>query len=91
MEEIYSTPFQTTFPWSRTRRSRYGKVPDKLTLYDRRRASLEIVNASPTYWDWSRQNVRVVSLVSGGRVRQQGAYWSHAVICALAARHVNRP
>jgi xanthine dehydrogenase YagR molybdenum-binding subunit len=37
------------------------------------------------------ENIRVVSLFLGGGFGSKGPCWSHTMICAMAARHVNRP
>jgi xanthine dehydrogenase YagR molybdenum-binding subunit len=91
MEEIYTTPFQTHNPLEPHATTAVWDGPDKLTLYDasqgifgdRKRVS-ELLGLELT-------NVRVVSLFLGGGFGSKGPCWSHTMICAMAARHVQRP
>jgi xanthine dehydrogenase YagR molybdenum-binding subunit len=91
MREIYSTPFHTHSPMEPHATIAVWDGPDKLTLYDAsqgifgdRKRVAELLGLEP-------ENVRVVSLFLGGGFGSKGPTWSHAVLCAMAARQVNRP
>jgi xanthine dehydrogenase YagR molybdenum-binding subunit len=91
LREVYTTPFQTHSPLEPHATIAVWEGTDKLTLYDAsqgifgdRKRVAELLGLDP-------QNIRVVSLFLGGGFGSKGPCWSHVMICALAARHVNRP
>ncbi len=91
MEQVYSTPFHTHNPMEPHAAIAMWDGPDKLTLYDSsqgifgdRKRVAELLGLQP-------DRVRVISLFLGGGFGSKGPTWSHVVICAMAARHVNRP
>lgn len=91
IEEIYTTPFQTHNPMEPHATIAVWDGPDKLTLYDStqgifgdRERVVELLGLQP-------ENVRVLSPYLGGGFGSKGPTWSHVLICAMAARHVNRP
>jgi xanthine dehydrogenase YagR molybdenum-binding subunit len=64
---------------------------DKLTLYDAtqgifgdRKRVADLLGLQP-------ENVRVISLYLGGGFGSKGPTWSHVVLCAMAAKQVQRP
>ena len=64
---------------------------DKLTLYDTSQGIFGDRKRMAALFGLEPENVRVVSLFLGGGFGSKGPTWSHSVICAMAARHVNRP
>ena len=91
MEETYLTPFQTHSPMEPHATIAVWDGPQKLTLYDTsqgifgdRKRVADLLGLQP-------EDVRVVSLFVGGGFGSKGPTWSHSMICAMAARHVNRP
>ena len=91
IEEIYSTPFHTHSPMEPHATIAVWENPERLTLYDTsqgifgdRKRVAELLGLLP-------ENIRVVSLFAGGGFGSKGPTWSHTVLCAMAARHVNRP
>lgn len=65
--------------------------PDKLTLYDASQGIFGDRKRIAALLGLDPENVRVVSLFVGGGFGSKGPTWSHSVLCAMAARHVNRP
>jgi len=91
LEEVYTTPFHHHNPMEPHATIAVWNGPDHLTLYDTsqgifgdRKRMADLLGLQP-------QNIRVISLFIGGGFGSKGPTWSHAVICAMAARHVNRP
>jgi len=91
MQEIYTTPFQTHSPMEPHSTIAVWEGTDKLTLYDcsqgifgDRKRVADLLGLDP-------QNIRVVSLFLGGGFGSKGPCWSHTMLCAMAARQVNRP
>lgn len=91
IEHAYSTPFQHHNPMEPHATIAVWDGTDKLTLYDAsqgifgdRKRVADLLGLQP-------DNVRVVSLYLGGGFGSKGPTWSHVVLCAMAARHVNRP
>jgi xanthine dehydrogenase YagR molybdenum-binding subunit len=91
LDEVYGTAFHTHSPMEPHSTIAVWDGPDKLTLYDTsqgifgdRKRVAELLGLQP-------ENVRVISLYLGGGFGSKGPTWSHTVICALAARQVNRP
>ncbi len=91
LKQVYSTPFHTHNPMEPHATTAVWNGPDRLTLFDAsqgifgdRKRMADLLGLKP-------ENVRVVSLFIGGGFGSKGPTWSHNVLCALAARHVQRP
>jgi len=91
MEEIYTTPFQTHSPLEPHATTAVWDGPDRLTLYDTSQGIFGDRKRVSELLGLKLENVRVVSLFLGGGFGSKGPCWSHTMICALAARQVNRP
>jgi xanthine dehydrogenase YagR molybdenum-binding subunit len=91
MEEIYSTPFHTHSPMEPHATIAVWEGADQLTLYDTSQGIFGDRKRMASLFGLQLENVRVVSLFLGGGFGSKGPAWSHAVICAMAARHVKRP
>src|SRR5207249_337990 len=64
---------------------------DSLTLYDATQYVYGVKRFVAKTLGISDANVRVVSKFVGGAFGSKGSAWSHVVLAAMAARHVNRP
>ncbi len=91
IEETYTTPFQSHNPMETHSTIAVWDGPDKLTLYDAsqgifgdRKRVADLLGLRPA-------NVRVISLYLGGGFGSKGPTWSHVLLCAMAARYVQRP
>ncbi len=91
IEQVYITPFETHSPMEPHATIAVWDGPDKLTLYDatqgifgNRQRVADLLGLQP-------DNVRVISPYLGGGFGSKGPVWSHVVLTAMAARHVNRP
>lgn len=91
IEHAYSTPFQHHNPMEPHATIAVWDGPDKLTIYDAsqgifgdRQRIAELLGLQP-------DNVRVIALYLGGGFGSKGPTWSHVLLCAMAARRVNRP
>jgi xanthine dehydrogenase YagR molybdenum-binding subunit len=91
IEHAYTTPFQHHNPMEPHATIAVWDGPEKLTLYDAsqgifgdRQRVADLLGLQP-------DNVRVVSLYLGGGFGSKGPTWSHVLLCAMAARLVNRP
>ena len=91
VEHVYSTPFETHNPMEPHATIAAWDGPDKLTLYDAtqgifvdRQRVADLLGLAP-------DNVHVISLYLGGGFGSKGPTWSHVVLTAMAAKHVNRP
>jgi xanthine dehydrogenase YagR molybdenum-binding subunit len=91
VQQVYNTPFETHNPMEPHATIAVWDGPDKLTLYDAtqgifidRQRVADLLSLKP-------DNVRVISLLLGGGFGSKGPTWSHVVLAAMAARHVNRP
>jgi xanthine dehydrogenase YagR molybdenum-binding subunit len=91
VKETYSTPFQTHSPMEPHATIAVWEGTDKLTLYDTSQGIFGDRKRMAALLGLEPENVRVVSLFLGGGFGSKGPTWSHSVICAMAARHVNRP
>ena len=78
---IYTHAFRNHNPDGAARHHRRLGGPDKLTLYEPRRASSAIASAWPTLLGLAPENVRVISLYLGGGFGSKGPSWSHIVLC----------
>jgi len=91
VEQVYRTPFQAHNPMEPHGTVAVWNGPDNLTVYDAtqgifgdRRRIADLLGLQPA-------NVRVVSLWIGGGFGSKGPTWSHVLLSAMAAKHVNRP
>jgi xanthine dehydrogenase YagR molybdenum-binding subunit len=91
LEQTYTTPFQTHNPMEPHATIAVWQGNDKLTLYDAtqgifgdRKRVAELLGLQP-------ENVRVISLYLGGGFGSKGPTWSHVLLCAMAAKQVQRP
>ena len=91
MEEIYSTPFSTHSPMEPHATIAVWSGPDKLTLYDASQGIFGARKRVAGLLGLHPENVRVICPFVGGGFGSKGPTWSHTVLCAMAARHVNRP
>ena len=90
-EHVYTTPFQTHAAMEPHATVAVWEGADRLTIYDAtqgvhpdRKRVAEVLGLYP-------ENVRVISEFIGGGFGSKGPVWSHVVLTAVAARHVNRP
>jgi xanthine dehydrogenase YagR molybdenum-binding subunit len=91
IKETYSTPFQTHSPMEPHATIAVWDGPQKLTLYDTSQGIFGDRKRVAALLGLQPDNVRVISLFVGGGFGSKGPTWSHSVICAMAARQVNRP
>jgi xanthine dehydrogenase YagR molybdenum-binding subunit len=63
----------------------------KLTIYDATQGVFTDRQRVATVLGLHPDDVRVVSPFLGGGFGSKGPTWSHVVLCAMAAKHVNRP
>src|ERR1700693_2125690 len=91
IEQTYTTPFHTHNPMEPHATIAAWDGNDKLTLYDAtqgifgdRKRVADLLGLQP-------ENVRVISLYLGGGFGSKGPTWSHVVLCAMAAKQVQRP
>jgi xanthine dehydrogenase YagR molybdenum-binding subunit len=91
LHETYSTPFQTHSPLEPHATIAVWEGTDKLTLYDTSQGIFGDRKRVAALLGLTPENVHVVSLFLGGGFGSKGPCWSHTVLCAMAARHVNRP
>jgi xanthine dehydrogenase YagR molybdenum-binding subunit len=91
IKESYSTPFQTHSPMEPHATIAVWDGPQKLTLYDTSQGIFGDRKRVAALLELQPDNVRVTSLFVGGGFGSKGPTWSHSVICAMAARQVNRP
>jgi xanthine dehydrogenase YagR molybdenum-binding subunit len=91
MEEIYTTPFHTHSPMEPHATIAVWENAGKLTLYDTSQGIFGDRKRMASLFGLQLENVRVISLFLGGGFGCKGPTWSHTVLCAMAARHVNRP
>jgi xanthine dehydrogenase YagR molybdenum-binding subunit len=91
MEEIYSTPFHTHSPMEPHATIAVWEGSGKLTLYDTSQGIFGARKRVAALFGLQPDDVRVISLYLGGGFGSKGPTWSHTVLCAMAARHVNRP
>jgi len=91
IKETYSTPFQTHSPMEPHATIAVWDGPQKLTLYETSQGIFGDRKRVAALLGLKPDNVRVVSLFVGGGFGSKGPTWSHSVICAMAARQLNRP
>jgi xanthine dehydrogenase YagR molybdenum-binding subunit len=91
LEYTYGTAFHTHSPMEPHATIAVWDGPDRLTLYDTSQGIFGDRKRMASLLGLQPDNVRVISLYLGGGFGSKGPTWSHSVICAMAARHVNRP
>jgi xanthine dehydrogenase YagR molybdenum-binding subunit len=91
LEETYLTPFQTHSPMEPHATVAVWGSPQKLTLYDSSQGIFGDRKRVAALLGLQPEDVRVISLFVGGGFGSKGPTWSHSVLCAMAARRVNRP
>jgi xanthine dehydrogenase YagR molybdenum-binding subunit len=91
VEQVYTTPFQHHNPMETHATIAVWEAADKLTLYDASQGIFGDRKRVAELLGLQQDNVRVISLYLGGGFGSKGPTWSHVVLCAMAARHVNRP
>jgi xanthine dehydrogenase YagR molybdenum-binding subunit len=91
IEQTYSTPFQTHSPMEPHATTAVWDGPDKLTLYDTSQGIFGDRKRVAALLGLAPENVRVICLYVGGGFGSKGPCWSHTVLCAMAARHIQRP
>jgi xanthine dehydrogenase YagR molybdenum-binding subunit len=91
VEHIYRTPAETHNPMEPHATIAVWDGPDKLTLYDATQGVFGDKQRVATLLGLQPDNVHVVSPYLGGGFGSKGPVWSHVVLCAMAARKVNRP
>ena len=64
---------------------------DFLTLYEPTTWVYGIRNAVSEWLQMPREKIRVIQYFVGGSFGYKGPAWTHVVLAAIAARHVNRP
>lgn len=64
---------------------------DFLTLYEPTTWVYGIRNAVAEWLQMPREKIRVIQQFVGGSFGYKGPAWTHVVLTAIAARHVNRP
>src|SRR5439155_14627777 len=63
----------------------------RLTLYDATQYVYGVKRFVAKTLGLREDRVRVISKFAGGAFGSKGSAWSHVVLAAMAARHVNRP
>lgn len=91
VEETYWTPFHTHSPLEPHATIAIWDGPDKLTLYDSSQGIFGDRTRVADLLGIKPENVRVLDYFVGGGFGSKGPTWSHTVLCAMAARQVNRP
>lgn len=91
LEEIYETAFHTHSPMEPHATIAVWDGPDQLTLYDASQGIFGDRKRVAGLLGLAEDNVRVFCPFVGGGFGSKGPTWSHTVLCAMAARHVNRP
>lgn len=91
VEHVYSTPHETHNPMEPHATIAVWDGPDKLTLYDATQGVFGDRERVATLLGLHPDHVHVISPYLGGGFGSKGPTWSHVVLCAIAARRVNRP
>jgi xanthine dehydrogenase YagR molybdenum-binding subunit len=90
IEHLYVTPVETHNPMEPHATVAVWEG-GKLTLYDATQGVFSDRERVATVLGLHPDDVRVVSPFLGGGFGSKGPTWSHVVLCAMAAKHVNRP
>ncbi len=88
---LYVTPIETHNPMEPHATIAVWESPTKLTLYDATQGVFSDRERVATVLGLHPDDVRVVSPYLGGGFGSKGPTWSHVVLCAMAARRVERP
>ncbi len=91
IDEVYSTPFHTHSPMEPHCTIAVWEGTEELTIYDTSQGIFGDRGRVAGLLGLRPDNLRVVSLYVGGGFGSKGPTWSHTIICAMAARQVNRP
>ncbi len=91
VEQVYGTPFHTHSPLEPHATIAVWEGADHLTIYDTSQGIFGDRKRLAALLGLEPENVRLVSLFLGGGFGSKGPTWSHSALCAMAARHVNRP
>ena len=91
IRQVYSTPFQAHNPMEPHATIAMWEGADKLTLYDATQGVCGDKQRVAETLQIPPDNVHVISEFLGGGFGSKGPTWSHVVLCAMAARKVNRP
>jgi xanthine dehydrogenase YagR molybdenum-binding subunit len=87
---VYRTPVETHNPIEPHATIAEWKG-DELTLHDSTQFVYGVRRAMSKTLGIPEEKVHVISKFAGGAFGSKGAMWSHAPLCALAARHAKRP
>ena len=87
----YRTPAETHNPMEPHATIAVWEGSDKLTLYDATQGVFGDKQRVAALLGLQPDNVHVISPFLGGGFGSKGPVWSHVVLCAMAARRVNRP
>ena len=88
---IYSTPFEVHNPMEPHATIAVWDGPEHLMLYDATQGVFGDRERVATLLGLHPDNVHVISPFLGGGFGSKGPTWSHVVLCAIAAREVQRP
>jgi xanthine dehydrogenase YagR molybdenum-binding subunit len=91
IERVYRTPFETHNPMEPHATLAVWDGPTSLTLYDATQGIFDCRERVAELLGLQPLDVRVVSEYLGGGFGSKGPTWSHVVLAAMAARHVDRP
>ncbi len=91
IDQTYTTPFHHHNPMEPHATVAVWEGDDKLTLYDATQGIFGDRKRVADLFGLQPENVRVISLFLGGGFGSKGPTWSHVVLCAMAAKHVQRP
>ena len=90
LEQTYVTPAETHNPMEPHATIAVWDGP-KLTLYDATQGVFSDRKRVAALFGMQPEDVRIVSPFLGGGFGSKGPVWSHVILCAMAAKKVNRP
>lgn len=91
VDQTYTTPTQHHNPMEMHGLTAVWQGKDALTVYDTTQGIFGVRRKLAAVFGIAPADVRVISHYVGGGFGCKGTPWSHVVLCALAARVVNRP
>lgn len=91
IEATYTTPVENHNPMEPHATLAVWQKGDHLTVYDSTQGIFRVRDTLARRFGLPLENVRVVCHFVGGGFGSKSRVWSHVVIAALAARHVDRP
>ncbi len=91
IDHAYGTPFEVHNPMEPHATIAVWDAPDHLTLYDATQGVFTDRGRVAQLFGLQPDQVRVISPYLGGGFGSKGPVWSHVVLAAMAAKHVNRP